>query len=364
MSQQEPNGDKPYEASQKKLDDARKKGEIPRSGDLNTAAAYGGFFLVAVWGGAAALQRFGAVFENTLARAPEISADLFSGGHSAAMGGLAGAAVLRAAPFFLVPAFAVVLSILAQRSIVFVPSKLLPKMNRISLIANAKNKFGRKGLFEFIKSFAKLVVFSVVLGTFLFGRVSEIVGSALYPAKTVSGFMVETASAFLAPIFVVALSISAVDVFWQRAEHLRSNRMSKKELMDEAKQMEGDPQTKQQRRQRGQEIALNQMLADVPTADVVIVNPTHYAVALKWSRLPGAAPVCIAKGRDEVAARIREVAAKNAVPIHSDPPTARSLFSMVEVGQEIWPEHFAAVATAIRFAEALGRRERNWRDTK
>ena len=152
---------------------------------------------------------------------------------------------------------------------------------------------------------------------------------------------------------LVSAAIGAVDFMWQKAEHIRKNRMSRKELVDEAKQQEGDPHMKGQRRQRAQEIAMNQMLGDVPGADVVIVNPTHYAVALKWSRLPGAAPECVAKGVDQIAFRIREIAEEAAVPIHSDPPTARALFAMVEIGQEVHPEHYQAVAAAIKFAEAM-----------
>jgi flagellar biosynthetic protein FlhB len=107
-----------------------------------------------------------------------------------------------------------------------------------------------------------------------------------------------------------------------------------------------------------QAIAQNRMMADVPKADVVIVNPTHYAVALKWSRGSRRAPVCLAKGVDHVAARIREAAATAGVPIRSDPPVARALYASIELGQEIRPEHYAAVAAAIRFADAMRRRAR------
>jgi flagellar biosynthetic protein FlhB len=100
------------------------------------------------------------------------------------------------------------------------------------------------------------------------------------------------------------------------------------------------------------------MLADVPKADVVIVNPTHFAVALKWSRRKGAAPVCVAKGVDEVAARIRAAAAEAGVPIHRDPPTARALHATVNLGEEVRPEHYRAVAAAIRFAERMRSRAR------
>ncbi|MGB8814338.1 MAG: EscU/YscU/HrcU family type III secretion system export apparatus switch protein, partial [Paracoccaceae bacterium] len=119
---------------------------------------------------------------------------------------------------------------------------------------------------------------------------------------------------------------------------------------------EGDPHAKAQRRQRGYDIATNKMLADVATADVIVVNPTHYAVALKWDRTAKRAPICVAKGVDEIAARIRERAAEAGVPIHRDPPTARALHASVELGQEIRPEHYRAVAAAVRFAEAMRRR--------
>ena len=159
-------------------------------------------------------------------------------------------------------------------------------------------------------------------------------------------------------VLLLAFTIGGIDYLWQHQEHLRKNRMSRKELQDEAKQTEGDPHTKQQRRQRGYEIAMNKMLADVPDADVVIVNPTHYAVALKWSRAAGAAPICVAKGVDEVAARIRQIASESAVPIHRDPPTARALYASVDISQEIQPEHYQAVAAAIRFAELMRRKAR------
>ncbi|NBR91229.1 MAG: flagellar biosynthesis protein FlhB, partial [Rhodobacteraceae bacterium] len=110
--------------------------------------------------------------------------------------------------------------------------------------------------------------------------------------------------------------------------------MSHKELIDEMKESEGDPHFKHARRSKGQEIVMQQVAAEVPKADVIIVNPTHYAVALAWSRKRGEAPKCLAKGVDEVAARIREIAQANGIPIHSDPPTARALYGSVPVGQE------------------------------
>ena len=162
-------------------------------------------------------------------------------------------------------------------------------------------------------------------------------------------------------IIVLAFLVAALDVIWQRHSHLKKMRMTHQELKDESKQSEGDPHMRSSRRERAREIASNRMLHDVPTADVVITNPTHYAVALKWSRATETVPVCVAKGEDELARRIRLRAEQAGVPIHEDPPTARSLCALVDVGQMIHPDHYKAVAAAIVFADKMraNRRERS-----
>jgi len=229
------------------------------------------------------------------------------------------------APWFAVPFAAVLLSILAQRALVFAPSKLQPKLSRISVFSNAKNKFGRSGLFEFFKSFSKLLLYSICLGLFLRVNLADIVAAVGSGPGMVVSLLAQLCLEFLFLAVLIAASIGTLDAVWQHNEHLRKNRMSRKEITEESKESEGDPHIKQQRRHFGQQIAMSQMMADVPTADVVIVNPTHYAVALKWERAPGTAPVCVAKGVDEIAASIRESASLAGVPIHSDPPTARAL---------------------------------------
>ena len=174
----------------------------------------------------------------------------------------------------------------------------------------------------------------------------------------VAGLLGRLCIEFLFVVLAVSLSIGGIDALWQHKEHLRKNRMSRKEVMDENKATEGDPHMKQQRRQRGYDIATSQMMADVPTADVVIVNPTHYAVALRWSRKRGEVPVCVAKGVDEIARSIREIAMESGVPIQSDPPTARALYATTDIGQEIDESHYQGVAAAIRFAEDMRKRAR------
>lgn len=350
--------DKQYEPSQKKLDDARKKGEIPRSTDLNTAAAYAGFLVAAVSIGAAALRDLGAGLSGLLGRAESLSASLFVSGGRPFSRDLIMTVAAGAAPFFLVPATLVLVVIAAQKGFVFAPTRLEPKLSRISPISQAKNKFGRAGLFEFAKSFAKLLIYATVLFIYLATQLPRIIATLYLTPGLATVELLRLVVGLLGIVLVIALMIGGVDFVWQRAEHMRKNRMSRKEMTDEHKESEGDPAMKQQRRQKAMDIALNQMLQDVPGADVVIVNPTHYAVALKWDRAGGGAPVCVAKGVDLVAARIREAANENGVPIHSDPPTARALHATVEIGQEIQPTHYRAVAVAIRFAERLRQRTR------
>jgi flagellar biosynthesis protein FlhB len=216
-----------------------------------------------------------------------------------------------------------------------------------------QNKFGRHGLFEFAKSSTKLVIYSVIMGYFLIGQIERILGSIYLPPLLIIAELGWMIVVLLGIVLLVSIVLGGVDYLWQFAEHMRKNRMSRKEMMDELKQSEGDPFIKQQRRQRGQELATNKMLLDVPAADVIIVNPTHFAVALKWDRSAAMAPHCVAKGVDETAARIRALAHEHAVPVHSDPPTARALYAEVEIGQEISQAHYRAVAAAIRFAEGM-----------
>lgn len=344
--------DKQHEPTQKKLEDARKKGEVPRSSDLSTAAAYGGLLIALTTLGGQTVAKLGTTFSGMIAQSSSLAPDIFGNGLPAA-GGLAMTVAGALAPWFALPAMAVLLAIFAQRSFTMAPEKLRPRVSRISPISNAKNKFGRNGLFEFAKSTAKLLIYSVVLGAFLAARLPEVLSTIYMTPAFASIVLTQLTTTFLFLVLAIAGAIGAIDYLWQVQEHLRKNRMSRREIKDEARQMESDPQVKQQRRQKGYELAMNQMLAEVPKADVIIVNPTHYAVALKWSRISGAAPECVAKGVDEIAARIREAGDENDVPIHSDPPTARALYASVEIGQEIHADHYRAVAAAIRFAEMI-----------
>jgi flagellar biosynthesis protein FlhB len=358
MSEDADDSDKQYEPTQTKLDDARKKGEIARSTDLTTAAGYAGFLLAAVAVGPLALVSLGTSLSVLLDQSDTLSSSIFAGSPTPLFGGVLAQVGASVSPWFAAPAALAVLSVLAQRGFVIASSKLEPKFSRISPIMAIGNKFGRNGLFEFFKSFVKLVIYSIILGFYLSLQLPRIVGTMQLSPAIVSSELTRLALGMMFIVLVVALVLGAIDYVWQVAEHTRKNRMSRKEMMDEVKNSEGDPMMKQQRRQKGISIAMNQMLAEVPKADVVIVNPTHYAVALQWDRTAGSAPICIAKGVDEIAARIREIANANAVPIHADPPTARALHAKVDIGQEVAPDDYRAVAAAIRFAESMRQKAR------
>jgi flagellar biosynthetic protein FlhB len=359
MAGQDDDADKTEEPTQHKLDEARKKGELPRSADLNTAASYAGFLAAAVAAGAASINDASASLTLLFSRSPEFAAAIFEadgGGGASALGGLLLATIVAMIVWFTLPAGMALLSVLAQRSFVVAPTKLEPKLSRINPVENAKNKYGPTGLFEFAKNALKLLLFCTLLGVYFSGRLPQIAGALHAEPRIIGALMARMTLEFLFVVLLIALAIGAVDFLWQTYDHRRRNMMSQKEIRDEHKQNEGDPHMKQQRRQKAMQISANQMMTEIPAADVVIVNPTHYAVALKWSRAPGAAPSCVAKGVDHMAQAIRERAFENGVPVHSDPPTARALYAGTEIGEEIDASQYRAVAAAIRFADRMRRK--------
>lgn len=356
----EGSGEKEFEATEARLEEQRRKGEVPRSADLNTAAAMMGFVAAAALQGPQAMEQMGRLGAVLLGQADRLST-LLTDRVTAPLGGILWDMSVAVASFFLLPIIFVLASLVAQRAIILAPEKVAPKLTRLSILSNAQQKFGRDGLFQFAKSCVKLVIVTAILWVFVMDRLARIkISLTLAPALGAIE-MLDMLLHFLVLVCIVWLVLGAVDYLWARAEHLRRNRMSHQEMRDEHKQAEGDPHAKHERRRRGREIATNRMLDDVPEANVIIVNPTHYAVALKWSPLSPGAPVCVAKGVDEIAARIRERARDAGVPIHSDPVTARALYASVKLGQEVQPEHYAAVAVAIRFAETVRARQKKGR---
>lgn len=354
---QEDDTEKPHEATPRKLDEARKRGEVPRTADLTAAAGTAGLLSLALLPGGWMPPRLGELGHMLLDRADTVGASMLAPGGALVDATMRGLSVALA-PLAIVPIVAILALLIGLRALVFAPQKLAPKLSRISPLANAKQKFGPSGLMEFAKSTVKLTLFSAVLWVFLAARLPRMMATLGHAPGPIAAELMRLLAEFLVLVVLIMVVVGGLDHLWQVYDHRRKQRMSHKELRDEHKEAEGDPHLKQQRRRRATEIATNQMIADVPRAAVVIVNPTHYAVALKWKPGDPGAPVCVAKGVDEVAARIREAALEAGVPIHSDPPTARALHATVKLGTEIAPEHYAPVAAAIRFAEEMRQKAR------
>jgi flagellar biosynthetic protein FlhB len=358
MAQEDTGESKVHDPTPRRLEELRRKGDLPRSADLATAVGYGAILLALLAAGQGLVDRLGGLGVVLIGQADAL-APLFFAGHGAAPSGALLVATVRAMlPLVAVPVVMVTLALLAQRGLVFTPSKLAPKLSRISLVQNAKQKFGLSGLVEFFKSFAKLLIFSSALGLYIAASLERIVLAVVIEPRQAVVLLGRLALEFLALVVAIALLVGALDLLWQIVEHRRRNRMSHKDLRDETKNSEGDPYLKERRRQKGMAIAQNSMIARVPEASVVIVNPTHYAVALEWRPTSLGAPVCVAKGVDAVAHRIREAAEAARIPVRRDAVTARALHASVEIGEEIGVEHYAQVAAAIRFAEDVRARAR------
>ncbi len=353
MADEDDSSEKPFEASTRKLDEARKRGEFPVSQDLVTSSVYLGILGVALSLGTWSAIKGGAALVPFIEQPDELAKTMFQAGGRQTISHLIWAVVVASSVWLFFPYLMALIGAFVQGALVFAPTKLKPKLNRISPLNNAKQKYGSDGLFNFFKSFVKLAVFSTVLAFVFASRIDDILIMPHLPILGAMALTADMAFRFLIAASAAVISISLIDVIWQRSQFLRRQRMSLKEIKDESKESEGDPYTKQARRQKAYDIATNQMLSDVPSADVVVVNPEHYAVALKWSREKGTAPECVAKGVDEIAKRIRETANENGVPIYRDAPTARALFGIVDIGQEVPAEHYRAIAAAIRFADAV-----------
>ncbi|WP_411837854.1 flagellar type III secretion system protein FlhB [Paracoccus sp. ME4] len=344
--------DKQFEATEQKLQRAREKGDIPRSTELNVTMMYLGAFLAFAVAAGFAVRHWLSMAERALGS--EGWSDAGPAAIARGLGAYAAMATIGLAGLVVV---AIILGLVATRSLIFAPQKLAFDIKRINPLSNAKQKFGTDGLITFAFSLGKAGLVCVG-GWFLFASLADrIAASAMADGQWIGGL-----GTILGQVLLLGLAVSILftvpDMLWKWFDHRRKNRMSRQEMQDEFKDSEGDPHLKAARRQRAVDIAMKQMLAEVPKADVVIVNPTHYAVALKWSRGSGRAPVCVAKGTDEVAARIRAKATEAGVPIWSDPPCARAIHAQVKVGDEIDRSHFAAVAAAIRFAEKMRQKAR------
>lgn len=344
--------EKSHEASASRIARARRSGDVSQSKEVNAAASYLGLYLSLALVASNGTVILASVLSRFLQDPNSFSSAAFGAG-ATFIRYLAGATASAAGLFLLLPAAGTFSALLIQRSISFTPSKLKPNLARISIVANAKKKFGPEGIAEFVKSSIKLVLIFTLFAIVFIEQFTQMPGESLHPSIGLPHTLLRQGILFLGLIVLFSVVVAAIDLPWTLQQYQKRLRMTQEEAKRETKENEGDPVFKQNRRSRAQSIATNRMLHDVPEADVVIVNPTHFAVALSWERTKPGAPICVAKGVDSIAGKIREVASLSGVPIQRNPPAARAIHASVEIGEEIKSEHFAAVAAAIHFADAV-----------
>ena len=342
--------DRTEAATPKRLQTAREEGRIPVSRELVGFAGLAGVTLALLYQAPAMLRDLQPRLSLFLARmdAPAlVGPDGFL---------LAGSAVLRGiAPFVLASMLAGAVGVLAQTGFLLRPSALRPDFKRLNPSAGLKRLFGAEGAMEALKSVVKLGVMGMALWLTLKG---DMTGLAALPFQDPRLLLTRAAgltARVLAAVLVAQAAVALLDVLWGRLRFAREMRMTRQDITDEHRESDGDPKIKARIRQIRLQRARRRMLAAVPTATVVITNPTHYAVALAYDRAKNAAPRVVAKGVDSMAARIREAAQANRVPLVANPPLARVLH-LVELDAEIPAEHFQAVAEIIAYVWRLNQK--------
>lgn len=255
-------------------------------------------------------------------------------------------------PFAIFMLFGVFASI-AQTGFIYAPKKLEPNWNKLNIFAALPNFINMKKIIESIKGIIKIVVISFVAILVVRPYLDKINLMPSMETMAILGFIHKVVLLLIFTVAIAVLVIALADYAYQKYAHLKKLRMTKQEVKDEYKQTEGDPLVKSRIRQIRMERARHRMMENVPKSDVVIVNPTHYAVALQYKMETMDAPVVVAKGLDNVALRIKALAEESEVPIVENPPLARALFASVEIDQAIPPEHFKAVAEVIGYVMQL-----------
>lgn len=236
--------------------------------------------------------------------------------------------------------------------------KIKPKLNKISPLAGFKRLFSMQNFFEITKSVIKLIIVGSVVLILVWPERDRLEQMMTYDVGDIADVIFVMVLRILGGVVAVMAVIAGIDFMFQKFQFIKKMRMTKQEIKDEMKQTDGDPHVKARLRQIRMERARTRMMAAVPEADVVVTNPTHYAVALKYDQGSMDVPKVVAKGVDNIALKIREVAEENKIPILENPPLARALFATVEIDEEIHESHYKAVAGVIGYIMRLKKGER------
>lgn len=343
--------DKTEPASERRLQQARDEGDVPRSRELAACASLlaGGLLL---WAMGASLQHtLSLLLKESLSFPREFAFDapllLEHGRH------VLGRVLWALLPFAAVVLAAVVVSPLLVGGWLFSAQALAPKFHRLDPVGGIARMFSLQSLAELGKALAKVVLVGAAAWMVVRSQseaMFALITSPLSAAGPALGSLLF--SAFAAMAAVLAL-VALIDVPWQRWQYAKKLMMTRDEVKREYREQEGSPEIKARLRSQQREMARRRMMAEVPKADVIVTNPTHYAVALRYSESRDAAPVVLAKGADEIAARIREIAAANDIPLLEAPPLARALYAHVEPGEAVPEKLYTAVAQVLAYVFQL-----------
>lgn len=356
MAENQTGQERTEEATPKKREDSRKKGDIPRSRELTTAMILFG----AIAGFSMNADHFFSGLLDVLRQNFSLSrADIFDPMHTYYASIDAGLTALTAmTPIFIIITIIALIAPAAVGGWSFDATASVPKFSKLDPIKGLSKVFGMRGIVEMLKSLAKFVL---ILGFALFAlylRFDDVQRLGLNgagPALAESAGLIVYIFIFSAAATVL---VAAVDVPYQIWEYGRKLKMTRQELKDESKQQDGSPELRSRIRSMQQELANRRMMEEVPRADVIVTNPTHYAVALRFDSATMAAPRVVAKGADEVAMRIRDVARNAGVPVLSAPPLARSIFHTTKLNREIPAGLYVAVAQVLAYVFQVRRKDR------
>lgn len=352
MSEQTEEDDRTEEPTQHKLEEAIKKGDVAKSQELSTLFVLGGLALsIAVLAKPVAMEltiELRAFLMNAH-QIPSDAAGMLSMGRNVLLVSLAAMAL----PFV----FLTVAGLTGggiQHRLLWTVDPLQPKLERISMIKGAKRMFGKEALANFVKGLLKIVIVGALAGAILWSERDSLDLMVQLDPALMGGVVQSLSIKMLLGILTLFFFVAIGDSLYQRMTWHKRQRMTRKEIRDEYKQTDGNPEVKARMRQLRMMRVRRRMMASVPNATVIITNPTHYAIALKFEKgMP--APICVAKGVDSLALRIRKLAKEHDVPIIENPPLARALHATVDIDEEIPVEHYKAVAEVIGFVLRLRR---------
>jgi flagellar biosynthetic protein FlhB len=341
---------KTEEATPRKLEEARRKGDVAKSADVAPALSLLGATAVIVMGGSYFATSMGEALLPYIAQP-----HLLMGGLEAGAGVEIGAnALWAAAPFLGAVMLATIIGGVGgnvfQSGLMFSGEKLKPKWEKLSPMAGFKRIFGPDGLMQFAQTLVKLIAVSIICWMVLKPHARQFENMAAMSPVTILPLTRDLVISLMAATLVFLALTAGGDFIWQKMRFAKRMRMSKEEVKEDYKQSEGDPHVKAKLKQIRMQKSRQRMMANVPKATVIVTNPTHYSIALRYEPDQGdAAPICVAKGVDALALRIREVAREHDVPIVENVPLARALYAAVDIDETIPREHFEAAAKIIGF---------------